>query len=198
MKLRIQKHSLAFVIGLGYILSTLMPTQAKAADFDEGYQMGNTSAWNLVDSIERKTIDKSCRYLAKHEKALLSVIRNQQRPRSTYSKQTDQFVLGYYRGYLDAIRGGLEDGRWACGHRRFESGELVGEIYGAFLCNVTEVSVDLVTELSLPYVFDEWSGGLSSVKAECRTSAQAELLSCGFDDFSQLSLSIETSCSDRY
>jgi hypothetical protein len=79
----------------------------------------------------------------------------------------------------------------------YRDGGFAGNLYGSLLCQVTKVSVNVITDLQIESLYQGWSGGSAQVIDECRTAATVTLEQCGVSTLSQaLQLTVETSCSD--
>ena len=158
----------------------------------QGYALGRRNGDIIVGRLQDRTVGtRGCSAIPQLETALVSVIRNVRRPHGN-----DDMARGFYRGYLDAVREGVRDARTICHTRPHSSGAFAGELYGALLCEVSKVSVDLATSIEIDWLYDGWSGSSTEVIQECRTSATVTLRSCDGDVADLLSLAVERSCSD--
>src|SRR5690606_7732223 len=77
-------------------------------DWHEGHRLGLRNGGILVDRLVRATVGHhGCPGVADLESALIKVVRNVSAPQG----QSDALVLGFYRGYLDAVRDGIRGAR---------------------------------------------------------------------------------------
>jgi hypothetical protein len=165
-------------------------------DFGDGYALGKRNGSILVDRLKSRTTDtQGCQAIDQLESALIKVTRTVRPP----AHQRDRFVSGFYSGYLDSVRGAIEDVRWGCDLRSYSSGEFAGQLYGAVACQVETISVDALLGLEFSPLYAGWSGGSSSVQATCRATLTESVRACsdGVDIDLQLEAAIRVSCSDE-
>ena len=168
------------------------PESVSAGTQTEGYALGRRTGEIIVNRLSDRTVGtEGCSAIGRLESALVQVTRNIRRPQGD-----DDLVRGFYRGYLDAVRGGIRNARTVCDNQSYASGEFAGQLYGALLCEVSKVSLDLATSIELESLYDGWSGGSVDVIQECRTTANLTLQDCEGAEPDLLQLSIEKSCSD--
>lgn len=164
--------------------------------FEEGYEVGLHNGTMIVQRVQDKTINtKGCEEIGKLEKALINVVKNVRAP----SNSGSDFVKGFYTGYLDSIRKGVQDSKQICGSISYDDGGFAGSLYGSLLCSVSSINVDIATSLEVVHLYDGWSGGSSTVLNQCETNLALELKSCSSetqDLTTILGLQLKTSCSD--
>lgn len=169
-----------------------LPAGIEAGTEAQGRALGRRNGDIIVGRLRDRTVGtQGCAAIDQLETALVSVTRNVRRPVGG-----DDLARGFYRGYLDSVRDGIRDARASCGSFGHSSGVFAGQLYGALLCEVSKVSVDLATSFETDWLYDGWSGQSIQVLQECRASAELTLRDCGGDVADLLSLSVERSCSD--
>jgi len=162
-------------------------------DYGQGYAIGQRNGGILVDRLIRATVgtELGCSALGDLRRALLKVTKKVSAPANGSAALT----LGFFRGYLDALRKGIQQTQAGCGSFAIDDGAFAGELYGNVICSVTSLSLELASQLELVPLYDGWSGESTDVLASCSTQLELTVRECtGLDDLSLLGLQIQKSC----
>jgi hypothetical protein len=110
-----------------------------------------------------------------------------------------QLGRGFYQGYLSEVKAAIRETRQGCNAVSFQDGLLPGELAGTVLCQVSHISLDVLTEVDASPLYSGWSGGAPELVEQCQKSAELVLKTCGTDLSSvveQVELLIQLSCAD--
>lgn len=179
-----------------------------AGSYQDGLTLGHRNGELIVNRLRASTVGiKGCMALPKLEQALIKVAQNITPPQGG-----DLLVKGFFKGYLDSIRGAIHQTRLGCQASSFHNGEWAGIFYGTLLCKVSQISIEMAQSLEVEALYDGWSGSSKEIKQECRTAANVTLKSCklssgapelpevddeqAFDLSQILNVAVQTSCSD--
>ena len=165
--------------------------------FDEGYAYGKRNGGLIVTRLQDKTIgEQGCEKLPLLENALLKVTKSIHAP----SRRDGDYVKGFFQGYLDSVRKGIQDSKSLCGNAEYDDGNFAGQLYGALLCQVSTIDIDIANTLTIESLYNGWSGGSTQVVEQCESSVSVALKSCSTkkNDLSEiLTLQIKASCNDN-
>lgn len=189
----------AYAFGRSAPADEIVPTLPDSGSFHDGWRMGNRNGELIVGRLRDRTVGVEpergggCNAVSRFQDALIQVTRSIRAPEDS----DDALVVGFFRGYLDAVRKGVREARQECDLRRFSRGNFAGALYGTFLCRVTHLGVEVATGLEVEPLYSGWSGGSTEVLSECRTTAAVTLRECGQSDLiDQLEVTLNQSCSD--
>lgn len=167
--------------------------------YKEGLEIGHRNGGLIVQRLKAKTIGlKGCSALGELEDALIKVSQSIQAPLRD-GHPDKELARGFYRGYQAEVKEAIRESRHGCHAVSFPSGSVPGELAGAVLCQVSRISVDLLSEVEVEPLHEGWSGGIPEVIDECHASAELVLKTCGTDLSSlsqEVELLINLSCSD--
>lgn len=156
------------------------PTQSGSIRYREGYDMGERNGILISQRIYDRTIAVGgCADLDAYQDALLRVNRAVKPPALGAGSETE-LVRGFFKGYLDSLRKAIESSRNGCGRKAFSSGSYAGAFYGSLLCQMTAQTEDVVSQLEVVHLYDDWTGGVVDSSRECVTQAVNEMSACGF------------------
>ena len=180
---------------LGGSIVDVVPTTA--GNYDDGYQLGLRNGEILVGRLRKRTVDiAGCSAVDQLQAALIKVVRSARPP----SHDSDEYVAGFYTGYIDSIRGAVSEVRYTCDESQYSSGDFAGQLYGEVACQVASISASAISYLQFQPLYSGWSGGSSSVQSGCRTTLLATLQSCstGTDIAATINATVSVSCSDSF
>ena len=163
----------------------------------QGLQLGLRNGSLIAKRIKDRTIGiQGCAALEQYQQGLLQVSRSVQAPAVDDSNDSD-IAVGFFEGYLSAIKRAISSSRQECSLSSFEQGNLVGELHGSLICKISHVNVNALSVIEISPIHEGWSGGQPQVIEQCEQSAELVLKSCSQDLGSvenTLTLAIELSC----
>ncbi len=173
---------------------------AMAGTFKQGYTLGERNGDILVQRLRARTVEISgCAAVDELEAALLNVSAKIKPPVAAGAAPDAKFIKGFYKGYIDALKAGIQEVRAQCHASVFESGEFTGNLFGALLCQISTISIDIVTSVEATPFYDGWTGGELARQDECRIAAEVTLESCSnqVNLVQLLELTVKASCTDQ-
>lgn len=144
---------------------------ATAGTYEEGVALGHRNAGILFDRLKLRTVDtQGCEAIGRLEAALVRVVSSVRPPRGS----SDALVRGFYRGYQEEIREGLQTVRRGCGPLRRSSGIFLGNYFGALTCSAAAQS----TAIELVPITESWASEDGLGLQECLDAGREFLWSC--------------------
>lgn len=160
----------------------------------EGHALGLRNGRILVDRLVKATVGRyGCSAVPQLEAALLNVTHRIHAP----DNHDGRFTLAFFKGYLRALREGIQQTRQGCGAVAYDDGTFAGALYGNVLCSVTSIDVELAAQLDVRSLYDGWAGGQEQVIGACRSILEITVEECaGAESLIRLSAQLEQSCQD--
>ncbi len=176
------------------------PPSTSSDPYKEGLELGHRNGALIVQRLKDKTIGlQGCEALGELENALIKVSRSIKPPSVGGQTPDKQLGRGFYHGYLTEVKEAIRETRQGCNAVSFQDGLLPGELAGTVLCQISHISLDVLTEVEASPLYSGWSGGTPELVEQCQTSAQLVLKSCGTDLASieeTVQILIQLSCRD--
>lgn len=180
------------------VISAPVLTEDTVGTWEQGYELGHTNGLTNVNRLKQRTIDaEGCSAVGKLERALVAVSRKV-KPPVARSEGDVELTRGFFKGYVDAVREAIHETRQGCGALVHDDGALVGSLFGAVICSVSSVDVELVTSIEIGSLYDGWSGGSTETVWSCRTSVNTIVKQCVGEGLSTSTIEVlsEQSCWD--
>jgi len=127
-------------------------------DFGDGFALGLRNGGLIAERVKIATVGQAgCTdsALGDMQVTLAKLVKKIKLPRE--SSADPDFVKGFYKGYLKAIKNEVKLTRKECKKLTYSLGTFPGELMGGALCSLSQVDISLLTTFETEPLYQSWA-----------------------------------------